>query len=65
MEGGDCWASSYTILNLCEKAGIKAHLRYAANDPGSDSDHRNVAALVDNKVYIGEAGYEFETQNRP
>ena len=65
MEGGDCWASSNTIIHLCEKVGIKAHLRYAANDGGSGSGHRNVAALIDGKIYIAEAGYGYTSPNRP
>lgn len=58
--GGDCWASTYLILELCEKMGVTAHIRYAANDAGAGSGHRNVAALCDGKVYIGEAGYSGE-----
>ena len=65
LKGGDCWASSNTIQHLCEKVGIKSHVRYAARDPGSGSGHRNVAALIDGKIYIGEAGYGQETPNRP
>ena len=64
MQGGDCWASSYTILKLCELAGIKAHLRYGGNE-GEWKLHKNVAALIDGKIYIGEAGYEYDTPIRP
>ena len=65
MKGGDCWGSSYSILKLCELVGIKAHLRYGANDGGSGSGHRNVAALIDGKIYIGEGGYGYTYPNRP
>ena len=65
LKGGDCWASANTIQHFCEKIGIKSHIRYAANDAGSGSGHRNVAALIDGKIYIGEAGYGYETPNRP
>ena len=65
LKGGDCQASSNTIQHLCEKVGIKSHVRYAARDPNSGSGHRNVAALIDGKIYIGEAGYGQETPNRP
>ena len=65
LKGGDCWASSNTIQHLCEKVGIKSHVRFAARDPNSGSGHRNVAALIDGKIYIGEAGYGQETPNRP
>lgn len=55
--GGDCWASTSAILQLCEMTGLKAHLRYAANDPGAGSGHRNVAVQIGDLVYIAEAGY--------
>lgn len=55
--GGDCWANSDAMLRLCKKVGIPAHLRYAANDPGAGSGHRNVVALCDGVLYEGEAGY--------
>ena len=64
MKGGDCWASSSTILELCKLVGIKAHLRFAANEPLSGSGHRNVAALIDGKIYVGEAGYGTTSPNR-
>ena len=63
--GGDCWASASTINYLCQKIGIKSHIRYAVNDVGSGSGHRNVAALIDGKIYIAEAGYGYDTPNRP
>ena len=65
MKGGDCWGSAYCILKLCDLVGIKAHLRYGANEPGSGTGHRNVAALIDGKVYIGEAGYGYSFAPRP
>lgn len=64
FEGGDCWASSSTIQYMCEKVGIKSHIRFAANDGGSGSGHRNVAALIDGVVYIAEAGYGIQKPNR-
>lgn len=63
--GGDCWASSGLINYLCQKVGIKSHIRYAANDAGAGSGHRNVAALIDGKIYIAEAGYGYSKPNRP
>jgi len=63
--GGDCWASSNLIQYINEKVGIKSHIRYAANDGGAGSGHRNVAALINNKIYICEAGYGYESPNRP
>ena len=64
-KGGDCWASTDTINLLCKKVGIKSHSRYAAKDTGAGSGHYNVAALIDGKIYIAEAGYGYEYPNRP
>jgi len=64
-KGGDCWASSYTINYMCQKVGIKSHIRYAVKDPGAGSGHLNVAALIDGKIYIAEAGYGISSPNRP
>lgn len=58
--GGDCWASSNLIQHMCEMVGIKSHIRLAMNDLGSGSGHRNVAAQIDGKTYIAEAGYDEE-----
>ena len=63
--GADCWGSAYLIQHFCEKVGIKSHVRFAARDPLSGSGHRNVAALIDKKIYIGEAGYGYNYPNRP
>lgn len=64
FEGGDCWASSNTIKYLCDKVGITSHVRFAANDVGSGSGHRNVIAEIDGKYYICEAGYYSTKPNR-
>ena len=56
-KGGDCWASSYLILHLCDKLGINAKLRYAAHDSGAGSGHRNVIVDVDGEIYVADAGY--------
>ena len=55
---GDCLASSNCIVHMCDKIGIKSYVRYAADDPGAGSGHRNVTALLDGKVYIVEDGLE-------
>ncbi len=54
---GDCWANTAFIDALCEKAGIEARIRYAANDPGAGSGHRNNIIRIDGKYYIADAGY--------
>ncbi len=55
--GGDCWANSQAIIYMCNKIGINAKLRYAANDTGAGSGHRNVTVYVDGEYYIADAGY--------
>ena len=56
-ECGDCWASTNTILAMCEKVGVQARSRRGNQDGGAGSGHRNVIALCEGKYYIGEAGY--------
>lgn len=53
------------MQHFCEKLGIKSHVRFAARDPLSGSGHRNVAALIDKKIYIDEAGYGYYYANKP
>ena len=57
MGGGDCWASVDAILLMCEKLGINAWERYAHNDPGAGSGHRNVMVERNGKYYELDAGY--------
>lgn len=58
--GGDCWASTSMILELCERTGIKARLHYVNGNAWGG--HRNVVALADGEVYEADAGY---TGNAP
>ena len=55
--GGDCWASTNLIVDLCEVLGIKAWGRNANKDGGAGSGHRNAVAELNGKLYILEAGY--------
>lgn len=55
--GGDCWASTNTIVYMCKQLGIYAHSRYAVNDAGAGSGHRNALVYADGKYYIAEAGF--------
>ena len=55
--GGDCWASTGAILELCMKAGLKARVRDARRDPGAGSGHMNDIVKADGKLYIVDAGY--------
>lgn len=59
---GDCWANTSFINALCEKAGIEARTRYAANDSGAGSGHRNSIIRADGKYYVADAGF---TGNAP
>lgn len=54
---GDCWANTAAVNYMCEKMGIKAYYRYAANDPGAGSGHRNTIAIIDGEKYIVDCGY--------
>ena len=54
---GDCWASTYTIIKMCDKVGIKASDRRARYDAGAGSGHMNVIALCGGEYYKAEAGY--------
>lgn len=58
LGGGDCIASSHTIIKMSELVGIDAYERYEGDGNGGlVSNHRNVSALLDGKVYEVEAGY--------
>ena len=54
---GDCWASTSTILTMCERCGVKAEVRIANHDSGAGSGHRNVIALCEGSYYVADAGY--------
>ena len=66
FQGGDCWASAHTIQHFCEKVGIKSHVTSEVLLPGMwTGGHKNTAALIDGKIYIGEAGFGYYNPNRP
>jgi len=54
---GDCWASTYTIIEFCKKLGLNCKERRANLDPGTGSGHRNVVCYIGDKYYIADAGY--------
>lgn len=57
--GGDCWASTDTIIYMCKKLGIKSWERNGNRDFGAGSGHKN-AMVYDSKkkiYYEVEAGY--------
>ena len=65
FQGGDCWASADTIQHLCEKVGIKSHITSEVLLPGMwTGGHKNTVALIDGKIYVGEAGFGIAQPNR-
>ncbi len=60
--GGDCWANTSAVNYMCEKLGLTVYARYAANDPGAGSGHRNSVVIIDGKRYLVDCGY---TGNAP
>lgn len=55
--GGDCWASTNTIIAMCEKLGIHAWSRNGNKDPGAGSGHMNAMVEGDGTYYEADAGY--------
>lgn len=60
--GGDCWANTSAVNYICEKLGLTVYARYAANDPGAGSGHRNSVVIIDGERYLVDCGY---TGNAP
>lgn len=55
--GGDCWANTSAVNYMCEKLGLTVYARYAANDPGAGSGHRNSVVIIDGERYLVDCGY--------
>ena len=55
--GGDCWASTDFIVQMCGRFDIPAQQRSANREAGSGSGHKNAIAKIGDTYYIGEAGY--------
>ena len=55
--GGDCWASTNSIIFLADLCGMRARSRDATRDIGAGSGHMNAVVEVDGVPYIAEAGY--------
>ena len=65
FQGGDCWASANTIQHFCEIIGIKSHVTSEVLLPGMmTGGHKNTVALIDGKIYVGEAGFSGANPNR-
>ena len=60
--GGDCWANTSAVNYMFEKLGLTVYARYAANDPGAGSGHRNSVVIIDGERYLVDCGY---TGNAP
>ena len=52
FEKGNTAGSSDLIYHLCEKVGIKCHVRKAENDEGAKGGDQNIVAFIDEKYYI-------------
>jgi len=57
FDGGDCWASTETIIKFCKKLGLDCRERRGNQDMGAASGHKNAMAYIDNKYYVADAGY--------
>ncbi len=55
--GGDCWASTDTLLYMLKQEGISCASRDASTDSDAGSQHVNVVAQLDGAYYILDAGY--------
>ena len=55
--GGDCWASTNTIIRLAKRMGYDAWTRRANQDVGAGSGHVNALVEIGGGYYELEAGY--------
>lgn len=55
--GGDCWASTNTIIRLAKRMGYDAWTRRANQDVGAGSGHVNALVEIGGCYYELEAGY--------
>lgn len=55
--GGDCWASTHTIVAMAKMVGLDAWSRSGKKDPGAGSGHMNAMAFDGTDYYEVEAGY--------
>lgn len=56
-KGGDCWASVSCVNTMCDRLNIPCNTRYAVNDAGAGSGHRNNVVLLDGQTYLVDTGY--------
>ncbi|MEE0705840.1 MAG: leucine-rich repeat domain-containing protein [Adlercreutzia sp.] len=55
--GGDCWASTYTVIAMAEKIGFDAWARNGNRDVGAGSGHMNAMVKAAGVYYEVDAGY--------
>lgn len=56
--GGDCWATSDLIVEMCRRVGVPAAVRAAYKDRiSAGGGHQNVITEIDGQKYIVEAAY--------
>lgn len=55
--GGDCWASTYTIIELAKRCGFDAWVRNGNRDAEAGSGHKNAMVYDGKNHYEIEAGY--------
>lgn len=55
--GGDCWASTDAVVEMCEKLGINAWVRNGNKDSGAGAGHTNALVESGRQYYEVEAGY--------
>ncbi|MGN0609589.1 MAG: leucine-rich repeat protein [Oscillospiraceae bacterium] len=55
-KGGDCWANTDMVAELCNTAGIK-NIRHDSSLSGGASGHINNVIYAEGKYYLAEAGF--------
>lgn len=54
--GGDCWASTYTVIEMAKRIGLDAWARDGRKDVGAGAGHMNAMVKAGGKYYEVEAG---------
>lgn len=59
--GGDCWASTATIVQMAQMIGLQSWRRNGNKDYGAGSGHANAMVFDGTDYYEVEAGYNMDT----
>lgn len=59
--GGDCWASTATIVQMAQMIGLQSWWRNGNKDYGAGSGHSNAMVYDGTDYYEVEAGYNMDT----